>query len=62
MNGQGALNTSERPSGQSGMYGHCQWNGKIIWKSAQKIYINILQHNMQYNFGEAKLQWSKIYM
>lgn len=31
MNGQGALNTSAKARGHRGIYGHGQWNGKIIW-------------------------------
>lgn len=32
MKGHGALRTPARDRGQRGIYGHCHWNGKIIWK------------------------------
>jgi hypothetical protein len=36
MKGKGALRTPARESGQRGMYGHCHWNGKIIWREEHR--------------------------
>lgn len=32
INGTGALSTVARDKGQRGIYGHCHWNGNIIWR------------------------------
>ena len=38
INGKGALSTAASKRGQRGIYGHCHWNGKIIWeKSVKKL-------------------------
>lgn len=38
INGTGALSTAASERGQRGIYGHCHWNGKIIWgKSFKKL-------------------------
>lgn len=39
--GNGACNTSDRPRGQSGMYGHCHLNGNKSVTTASATAVNV---------------------